>query len=139
MTNPLGVVESAYPAKPTTTTDFNEQLQRLVQLVHPILTSKNRVLLSADDPIGCGPACSVTGCPRTQFGYRAMCRTQFVRWKKSREAARDQWDPSPCPGPQFISLEKLPLPLRWEIAYGIDRARRGENPPSISRGGLESL
>ena len=135
MTTPLGAVESAYPAEPTSTTDLNEQLQ---QLAAPILSNKNRVLLSADDPVGGGPACSVTGCPRTQFGQSSLCRTHFVRWKKAGEPARDQWDPGPCLEPQFISLDKLPLPLRWEIAYGIDRARRCENPPSMSLSGLEA-
>jgi hypothetical protein len=61
MTPQLSAVESAYPAEPTSTTALHEQLQ---QLVAPILTDKNRVILSATNSLSHTANAELTKSPR---------------------------------------------------------------------------
>jgi len=129
MTTPLRVVGPAGDAGLASPLPLQDQLR---ELVAPILIDDHRVFVTADDPVGGGPACAVAGCPRSRKGHATVCAVHRDRWLAARQPDLDHWDdPGPCPGPESVPLTKLPVPLRWEIAYGIVQARQRPNPPSL--------
>ncbi|MFZ3392427.1 site-specific integrase [Rhodococcus sp. 7Tela_A2] len=51
----------------------------------------------------------------------------------------EDWDPGTAlTGPQQLRLSALPIPLRWEIAFGVQRAREVDNPPRLSFAALRN-
>jgi hypothetical protein len=96
-----------------------DQLRELVA----ILIDDCRVFVTAADPVGGGPACAVAGCSRSRAGRATVCAVHRDRWVAAGKPDLDHWDdPGPCPGLESVLLGRLPMPLRWEIVYGIDRA-----------------
>lgn len=115
----LSAVESAQSAKPVSEVPLHDRLR---ELVATFLTDDDRVVIRAADPVGGGTPCSVSNCPRPQVGQHGICKIHFQRWKVAGKPDPHEWNPGPCPEPLTIALGKLPVPLRWEIAYGIDQA-----------------
>jgi integrase len=129
MTTPLRVIGPAAGAEPASPLPLHDRLR---ELVAPILIDDRRVFVTADDPVGGGPACAVAGCPRSCKGHETICAVHRDRWLAAGNPDLDHWDdPGPCPGAESVLLARLPVPLRWEIAYGIVQARQRPNPPSL--------
>ena len=129
MTAPLRVVGPAGDAELASPLPLQDQLR---ELVASILIDDCRVFVTADDPVGGGPACAVAGCPRSRKGDATVCAVHHDRWVAAGKPDLDYWDdPGPCPDPESVLLGRLPLPLRREIAYGIVQARQHPNPPSL--------
>lgn len=136
MAAPFTVVPSTDDAEPTSRLPLHDRLR---DLVAPLVTDDQRMLLAVDDPVGGGPACTVPDCPRSGGGEAGLCRRHDDRWQTAGKPGLDQWDAGPCLGPEYITLSGLPVPLRWEIAYGIDQARRRPDPPSLRLLSLRSV
>jgi integrase len=129
MTTPLRAVGPVADSAPASLLPLEHQLR---ELVAPVLIDDCRVFVTADDPVGGGPACAVAGCPRSRKGHAAVCAVHRDRWLAAGKPDLDHWDdPGPCPGAESVLLGRLPVPLRWEIAYGIVQARQRPNPPSL--------
>lgn len=78
--------------------------------------------MSAGDPVGGGAPCPLAGCPGIVLsGY--FCSAHSRRWARAGGPAPIAWDPGELPEGEALGLKTLALPLRWEIAYGILRAR----------------
>ncbi|WP_083420293.1 tyrosine-type recombinase/integrase [Mycolicibacterium llatzerense] len=110
---------------------------QLRELVTSVLIDDIWVEVHPEDPVGGGAACVADGCPRPQI-TNGMCSSHFDRWNKAGRPELSAWNSLPNPGPQLVKLERLPLPLRHEVAYGIDQARRSPNPPTLRLGSLWS-
>jgi integrase len=135
MTTPLRVVRPAGDPGPSSPLPLQDQLRELVE---PFLIDDHRVFVTADDPMGGGPACAVAGCPRSRKGHASVCAVHYDRWVAAGKPDLGQWDdPGPCPGPESVLLARLPVPLRWEIAYGVVQARQRPNPPSLRLSSLQ--
>ncbi|MCV7277866.1 tyrosine-type recombinase/integrase [Mycolicibacter arupensis] len=136
MTTSLKIVGPSANADPASPLPLPDQLRTLVA---PILLDDCRVLVTAGDPVGGGPACAVADCPRPRAGREMICSTHRDRWVAAGKPDLDQWDdPGPCPGPASVLLDRLLVPLRREIAYGIDQARQHPHPPSLRLASLQS-
>ena len=135
MTMPLRVVGPAARVEPPSPLPLCDQVR---ELVAPILTDDHRVFITADDPVGGGPACGVASCPRSRKGHAVVCAVHRGRWLAAGAPDPSRWDdPGPCPSPDSVLLGRLPVPLRWEIAYGIVQARQRPNPPSLRLSSLQ--
>jgi integrase len=97
-------------------------LDRLQQLVSLVLID-DRIIVHLDDPVGGGTPCQIARCPRPPV-RRGLCSTHMNRWAKAGRPVLSAWDPGEPPRKQALSLAALPVPLRWEIAYGILQARQ---------------
>ena len=97
-------------------------LDRLQQLVSLVLID-DRIIVHLDDPVGGSTPCQIARCPRPPV-RRGLCSTHVNRWAKAGRPALSGWDPGELPAKQALSLAALPVPLRWEIAYGIMQARQ---------------
>jgi len=96
-------------------------IDRLQEFVAPYLI-EDRIIVVPDDPVGGGAPCQIAGCPRPSLPG-GLCTVHVQRWAKAGRPSLSTWDPGELPGKQRLSLAALPTPLRWEIAYGILRAR----------------
>jgi site-specific recombinase XerD len=96
-------------------------VDRLQELVAPVLID-DRIIVEPDDPVGGGAPCQIAGCPRPSLPG-GLCSVHVQRWANAGRPPLSAWDPGELPGKQTLSLAALPTPLRWEIAYGILRAR----------------
>ncbi|MEU5763968.1 hypothetical protein [Nocardia sp. NPDC047648] len=102
----------------------NGSLQaRLRELVEGFLV-EDRVEIRLGDPVGGGgPACCLPGCPRPA-STKQLCKAHLERWNWVGRPDLAQWDPGDPPEPEWLSLARLPVPLRFEVAYGLLRARQ---------------
>lgn len=94
---------------------------RLQEEVAPVLVN-DRMVVSSDDPVGGGAPCPIAGCPGILL-YGGLCSAHSRRWTHAGRPPLTAWDPGEPPENEALGLETLPLPLRWELAYGILRAR----------------
>ncbi len=83
MTTPLRVVGPAGDAERTSPLPLQDQLR---ELVASILVDDCRVFVTADDPVGGGPACAVAGCPRSRKGDATVCAVHHDRWVAAGES-----------------------------------------------------
>lgn len=99
-------------------------------LTAPIMID-NKITVAPSDPVGGGEHCAVQGCSRLSQ-QRSVCGYHYSPWRMAGYPEIAGWQPSlPNPGPDLIELGRLPIPLRWEVAYGILRARQVPDPPHL--------
>lgn len=101
-----------------------EELLR--ELVAPILTD-DCIDVRLDDVVGGGPCCAIADCPRPAE-RSDLCSVHDQRWRWAGQPDRSSWDAGAPPVPERLSLAALPTPLRWEVAYGLLRAREKRAP-----------
>ncbi|MDL9947569.1 site-specific integrase [Gordonia sp. ABSL11-1] len=124
--------QASVPTLPVHVHDLMEQAAA------PLLDTRHRVLMHPGDPVGGGPHCSVSGCPRIARTC-ARCFIHYQRWRGAGSPPDGDWDPGPPPGPDYLSLHALPPPLRSELAYGILQARQHGTDTAISLHTLNRL
>ena len=114
-----------------------DQLHDRVQaLVAPVLVD-DRIAVAPADPVGGGPPCAVEECPRP-MRFNGFCDCHNSQLRNAGRPEISSWtSPRPNPGPELLDLGRLPIPLRWEIAYGIVRAREVPDPPQLRLGSLQ--
>lgn len=105
--------------------------------VAPLLRAAGLELHPAD-PVGGGTECVIEGCRRPQWcPTPGLCSTHWERWRSHGRPPLEGWDAGRAvTGAQQLRLSALPIPLRWEIAYGIQRAREVDDPPRLRFGSL---
>jgi hypothetical protein len=109
---------------------------RLRALVAPVLVD-GKIAVAPADPVGGGPPCAVEGCARSRR-FNAFCGCHFSQWRDAGQPEVSSWNsPRHDPGPELVDLGGLPIPLRWQIAYGIVRAREVPDPPHLRLGSLQ--
>ncbi|WP_171048489.1 tyrosine-type recombinase/integrase [Nocardia cyriacigeorgica] len=113
------------PTKPEPGAVTGIWVDRVREAVASILVN-DRIAMSPEDPVGGGPPCTAPGCPRS-VRHAGLCSAHYERWHAAGRPDQSQWDPGTPLGIEYLSLAALPTPLRWEIAYGILRARQERN------------
>jgi len=104
--------------------------EHLSALIAPVLIDA-KIAVAPADPVGGGPVCAVEACVRPSR-QSDLCGHHYTRWRNAGRPEISSWSSSlPNPGPELVDLGRLPVPLRWEIAYGILRARQVPDPPQL--------
>ena len=116
--------------------DAEDSHGALAAAAAPMLAG-NKVLVRATDPVGGGTACAIEDCPCSSHKF-TLCTMHFARWTTAGRPDLGSFQPGPLPGGDVLNLGVLPIPLRWEIAFGIARAREVPDPPQLVRTSLRS-